>query len=138
MYPKQAKKLQQVIDRLVDLLPLAREHYYHPQMKGSWSIKAVLPTVAPDLDYSKIEEVQSGTAAQLAYLEVIDPKTDGTRKQELSKQMLQYCELDTLAMVRLVKFFQGENFGATLRMELQASSSIFPLWKGLPNTLSPS
>lgn len=89
------------------MLPLAREHYYHPQMKGSWSIKAVLPTIAPDLDYGSIGEVQNGTAAQTAYLEVIDPETEGTRKQELSRQMLEYCKLDTLAMVRLVKFFQG-------------------------------
>ena len=106
MYPKQGKKLQEVINRLVDLLPLTREHYYHPQMKGSWSIKAVLPTIAPDLDYGSIEEVQDGTAAQLAYLEAIDPETDEIRKRELSRQMLEYCELDTLAMVRLVKFFQ--------------------------------
>jgi hypothetical protein len=113
MYPEQANKLQKVMDRLVDLLPLARKHYYHPQMKGSWSIKAVLPTIAPDLDYSSNEEVQNGTAAQMAYLEVIDSGTDGTRKHELSRQMLEYCKLDTLAVVRLVKFFQNGVINAT-------------------------
>jgi predicted RecB family nuclease len=106
MYPDQAQKIQKVIERLVDLFPLAKEHYYHPQMKGSWSIKSVLPTIAPDLDYGSIEEVQDGTAAQIAYLEVIDPQTDEVRKLELSKQMLEYCKLDTLAMVRLVRFFE--------------------------------
>ena len=72
-------------------------------MKGAWSIKAVLPTIAPDLDYASIEEVQDGTAAQMAYLEVIDPQADEIRKQELSRQMREYCKLDTLAVVRLVK-----------------------------------
>ncbi len=106
MYTNQAQKIQKVIDRLVDLLPLAREHYYHPKMKGSWSIKAVLPTIAPDLDYASIEEVQDGTDAQMAYMEAIDPETDEIRKRELARQMLEYCKLDTLAIVRLVKFFQ--------------------------------
>jgi hypothetical protein len=45
-------------------------------MKGSWSIKAVLPALAPDLDYENLQEVQDGTAAQFAYLEVIDGQTD--------------------------------------------------------------
>lgn len=35
-----------LVDRLEDLLPITRKHYYHPDMKGSWSIKSVLPTVA--------------------------------------------------------------------------------------------
>ena len=41
--------------------------------KGSWSIKAVLPTVAPELDYSGLGEVRDGIGAQGAYLELIDP-----------------------------------------------------------------
>jgi len=41
-------------------------HYYHPDQHGSYSIKAVLPTVAPELDYGELDEVQDGTAAQLA------------------------------------------------------------------------
>ena len=42
--------VQQVIERLVDLLPITRQYYYHPDMRGSWSIKAVLPTIAPNLN----------------------------------------------------------------------------------------
>ena len=57
---------------MVDLLPIYREHYYHPAMMGSWSIKAVLPTIAPDLDYSNLE-VGDGGAAQEAYLRAIWP-----------------------------------------------------------------
>ena len=43
----------------------------------------------------------------MAYLEVIDPQTDEIRREELSSQMREYCKLDTLAVVRLVEFFQG-------------------------------
>lgn len=42
-------------------------------MKGSWSIKAVLPTIAPDLNYKQLDEVQDGGMAQAAYLEIIHP-----------------------------------------------------------------
>jgi len=49
-YPDLAHALQALVARLVDLQPITRQHYYHPAMKGSWSIKAVLPTVAPDLE----------------------------------------------------------------------------------------
>jgi hypothetical protein len=73
-------------------------------MKGSWSIKAVLPTVAPDLDYASLNEVQDGTAAQAAYAEMIDPTTEPARKQQLEHELREYCKLDTLAMVRLARF----------------------------------
>ena len=94
------------MDRLVDLLPIAQKHYYHPQMKGSWSIKAVLPTIAPEMDYKNLEEVQDGTGAQIAYLEVIRPETSEKRRNELAHRMLEYCKMDTMALVRLAWFFQ--------------------------------
>ena len=62
-------------DRLFDLLPFAREHYYHPAMMGSWSIKRVLPTIAPDLDYANLDDVQSGDMVEPVYFEMIDPAT---------------------------------------------------------------
>jgi predicted RecB family nuclease len=104
-YPDLEAQLKGIIDRLVDLLPWLRSHYYHPAMKGSWSIKAVLPTVAPHLDYAQLEEVQNGTLAQLAYLEITDPKTDPASRDQKIHNLLKYCELDTQAMVEVVNFF---------------------------------
>jgi hypothetical protein len=106
MFPNLATDLERAKARLIDLHPLTRDHYYHPDMKGSWSLKVVLPTVAPDLSYEDLEEVQEGTAAQLAYLEAIDPATTPARRQELTERLLAYCQLDTLGLVRLVDFFQ--------------------------------
>ena len=103
-YADLAEELGAIIKRIVDLLPITREHYYHPDMKGSWSIKAVLPTIAPDLDYANLEEVQDGGAAQAAYLEAIHPETTVDRKREREKQLRVYCERDTEAMVRLAQF----------------------------------
>ena len=109
MFPQLAGKIEEVVNRLVDLLPVTRKYYYHPQMKGSWSIKAVLPTIAPDLDYGSLQGVQNGNAAQLAYLEAIDGQTAETRRTELSQMLLEYCKMDVLALVRLAWFFQGKD-----------------------------
>lgn len=103
--PDLAGPLQSVIDRLVDLLPPTRRHYYHPDMQGSWSIKAVLPTVAPQLDYAALGDVRNGEAAQSAYLEAIDPGTPEQRRAVLQRELLAYCRLDTLAMVELSRCF---------------------------------
>ena len=104
--PDLEAQLQGIIDRLINLLPWLRSYYYHPAMKGSWSIKAVLPTVAPHLDYSQLEGVQNGTLAQLAYLEIIDPQTDPATRNQKICNLLKYCELDTRAMVEVVRFFE--------------------------------
>jgi hypothetical protein len=100
-FPDLADALQAIVDRVVDLLPIARQRYYHPAQQGSWSIKAVLPTAVPELSYSALEGVQDGGGAQEAFLEAIDLGTEPQRKAELQRQLLAYCALDTYAMVRL-------------------------------------
>ena len=105
-FPYLAPTLQGAIDRLVDLLPIAREHYYHPEMRGSWSIKAVLPTIAPDLAYDNLE-VANGGMAQEAFAEIMQAATLPERRQQLHDALLLYCERDTLAMVRIAHYFEG-------------------------------
>ena len=106
-YPRLAPALQAINARVVDLLPVARQHYYHPRQQGSWSIKAVLPALCPNLRYDDLDGVQDGGAAQQAYLEAIAPATSAARKAELERQLLAYCRLDTWAMVRLWAAFTG-------------------------------
>ena len=104
MFPDLKPSLTPIIERLVDLHPIVREHYYHPDMLGSWSLKAVSPTVDPQLDYSVLEGIAEGMAASDGYLEAINPHTSPDRKAELEEQLLRYCRFDTEAMVRIVRF----------------------------------
>lgn len=100
-----ADKLLAINERVVDLLPIAQANYYHPDMKGSWSIKAVLPTIAPDLAYGDLE-VGNGEDAQVAYAELLGPNTSNEQRKKLTEGLLAYCERDTLAMVRIAWFFE--------------------------------
>ena len=95
-------------ERIVDLLPIAQTHYYHPIQRGSWSLKAVLPAICPELSHGDLEEVQHGLAAVEAFKEAIAPKTSTERKEEIHRQLLEYCKLDTLATVKIWQFFRGK------------------------------
>jgi hypothetical protein len=71
--PDRASQLRAIAARLVDLLPITRAAYYHRDMRGSWSIKSVMPTIDPQLGYQNLEEVQEGDGAQQAFLELRTP-----------------------------------------------------------------
>lgn len=100
--PEHAPALEAIIARLVDLHPIVKRGYYHPAMQGSWSIKALVRALAPELDYSTLTGVRDGGGAVAGYLEAVAPGTTAARREELRSQLLEYCARDTLAMVRVV------------------------------------
>jgi hypothetical protein len=99
-----APKLTKLLDRVVDLLPLANAHFYAPSMQGSWSIKSVLPAINPALSYAGLVDVAEGGAAQDAYSEAISTATDLTRKAQLRAALEAYCARDTEAMIVVLHF----------------------------------
>ena len=106
-FPQFNAALLAINDRVIDLLPIARERYYHPSQQGSWSIKKVLPAVVPELRYDTLDGVQDGGMAMEAFIEAIHPDTSPERKGLIEQQLLAYCKLDTYAMVRLWQVFAG-------------------------------
>ena len=106
-YPALAGPLLGIHARVVDLYPIACNRYYHPRQQGTWSIKAVLPAIAPELGYDKLDGVADGGMAMDAFSEAIRPGISAVRKSEIERQLLAYCRLDTFAMVRLWQFFSG-------------------------------
>jgi CRISPR/Cas system-associated exonuclease Cas4 (RecB family) len=96
-----ADDLKAIAARIVDLLPVTREHWYHRDQGGSWSIKAVLPTISNSGDYAMLD-VSDGSAAQLAYLEAIAPATSEARVAELAQSLRTYCAKDTYAMIEVL------------------------------------
>jgi hypothetical protein len=104
LYPDLEARINKVIKRLVDLLPIARENYYHPDMLGSWSIKYIIPTVTEAVDYHS-GDIQDGGSAQTAYQQMLSPAMTSSDREKLRQALLDYCKLDTLATVELVKLF---------------------------------
>ncbi|MDM8000144.1 MAG: DUF2779 domain-containing protein [Dehalococcoidia bacterium] len=101
--PRFSKDLLALLEgRLVDLLPILQRHCYHPDFHGSFSLKAVLPALVPDLDYDDLA-ITDGQAASLAYEEIIYEGTTDDRREQLREELLRYCGRDTEAMVRLVE-----------------------------------
>jgi hypothetical protein len=103
LFPDLASTLNAMADRIVDLLPVVRRHYYHRDMRGSWSIKAVLPTVAPELAYEGLDGVANGTDAQLAYLEAIAPGCTTDHRNAIAGFLRAYCARDTQAIMILLE-----------------------------------
>ncbi|MEK6244366.1 MAG: DUF2779 domain-containing protein [Pseudomonadota bacterium] len=108
LLPARQKALDRVRDRLVDLYPITRKNYYHPDMRGSWSLKAVMPTIPGGPDYAQLEDVQEGGAAQDAYFEAVSRETSPERRRTLESALLRYCKQDTEALIVLSRFLQSE------------------------------
>lgn len=103
LFPDLAPALEAITGRLVDLLRLTRDHYGHPALNGSYSLKVVLPTIAPELDHALLEDVHDGLSAQAAFHEALAPDTTEERRAVIRRALLEYCALDTLALVRVAR-----------------------------------
>jgi len=97
-----SEPLQALNQRIFDLLPVMKKYYYHPGMKGSWSIKNVLSCLVPELRYADLGEVQDGLMAQSAYLDITSGKLTTEQAATLKADMQEYCQLDTFAMLAIV------------------------------------
>lgn len=105
LYPELSVKLDALLDgRIVDLLQLVRSHCYHPGFHGSFSIKAVLPALVPQLGYGDLV-INDGSLASMAYAAMLKPDTTPERRAEIRRNLLAYCERDTLAEVELFQLF---------------------------------
>lgn len=106
--PQYERPLLALVERLVDLLKVASRRFYHPSQQGSWSIKKLLPVIAPELRYDALDGVQDGNMAMQVYVEAVNPSTSASRKTQIERELVEYCKLDTLALVRLWQFFTND------------------------------
>lgn len=95
-------EINNIIGRLKDLMiPFQKKWYYTPAMKGSYSIKYVLPALVPELSYQDLEIKEGGTASS-----IFTHMVNGEFQGDIDKtkiDLLEYCKLDTFAMVKILE-----------------------------------
>jgi len=103
--PEFAERIKTIQRRLWDLLPVVRNHVYHPAFAGSYSLKSVLPALVPEMSYDGMA-VANGQDAGLAWESLIRGGLDQVERDNIKKALLEYCGRDTLALVRLLRKLQ--------------------------------
>jgi hypothetical protein len=105
-YPEFASFFEDVNNRMFDLMQVFKKGFYvDKEFHGSASLKKVLPVLVPDLSYNELEIHDGGTASN-SWGDMINPETEEKKKKEIYDNLMKYCELDTLAMVRILEFLQ--------------------------------
>ena len=98
------RRLGLIEGRLWDLLPVVRNHLYHPDFLGSFSIKNVLPALVDDAGYDDLEVTEGGAASRELMRLLIDGDSMSTDERiTLRDSLLAYCKRDTWAMVLLMR-----------------------------------
>ena len=100
-FPQFSKELEAINQRFWDQLNIFRRYYTDYQFKGTNGLKSVLPVLVPGMGYSSLD-VQEGNQAQLVWDQMIN-EADDKKKDVLIQNLLEYCRLDTLAMVEIHK-----------------------------------
>jgi hypothetical protein len=107
-FPEYKEPIAELIIRIRDLMePFQQQWYYAPDMHGSYSIKMVLPALVPDLSYEGMA-IADGQAASYAFESLMYIEEEGKRKK-IKEDLLQYCNLDTEAMVRVWEVLKMES-----------------------------
>lgn len=99
-FPDLEIPLQSILNRIVDLCDIVRKYYYHPKFHGSYSIKDVLPVMIDDIGYDNLN-ISNGGEAMAVFAYMAKGKYDKREMKKRRKELLEYCKMDTLAMVRL-------------------------------------
>ena len=106
LHPEHAPFLEQINDQMFDLMSIFSKSYYvDAKLKGSSSIKKVLPVIVPSLSYKKLN-VQKGDQAIERWEKLIANATPQEEKDQIAKDLLEYCKLDTFAMVEIYRFLK--------------------------------
>lgn len=103
--PEFSGRINRIQRRFWDLLPIIRDHVYHPAFRGSYSLKSVLPALVPSMSYDGME-VADGQAAGLAWKSLIGDDCSEAERHRKQKALLDYCGQDTRGMVRIVEKLQ--------------------------------
>ena len=100
--------LLSISENIIDVaIPFQKRYYYLPQMKGRHSIKIVLPLLVPEMAeaYKGLDLVHDGSEAMQAF-SILGDIEDPEKIRRIRESLIEYCKLDTLAMVKILEKLQ--------------------------------
>lgn len=108
-FPDLAADLLEAVARVVDLKRIVQKHYYHRDMRGSYSIKEVLPCVLGFDPYADLasDGIGVGGEAQWAYYRLVRGRVGMDQRDGIRGQLLDYCRLDTWSLIALARFLES-------------------------------
>ena len=101
--PEHKEHLLNISNNIIDLAePFKKKYYYHPEMKGKFSIKVLLPILVPEMsdEYDKLDLIKNGADAMQAFAN-LSTFSDPEEINKIRKSLIEYCKLDTYAMVKI-------------------------------------
>jgi hypothetical protein len=100
--------MESINDRIIDLkTPFSKDWFIDKNFFGSASIKDVMPALVTDLSYKELL-IHEGNAAQRVWMETVLEGKNTDKKDEIMNALIEYCKLDTLAMVRLLEVLHNQ------------------------------
>ena len=106
VFPEYAELMENFNERLFDLMDIFQKNLYvHKDFRGKYSIKKVLPVLDPELSYKELN-ISDGSMAMNSWKKMVFEIENEVEKEQIKKNLLEYCKLDTWAMVRIYEFLK--------------------------------
>ena len=104
-YPVYEDHLMNIHDNFIDLAtPFQDGDYWMPEMRGHYGLKYALPAIVPEMKdaYHDLDGVHNGGDAMRMFVK-LGKATDIAEIARIKTALLEYCKLDTYAMVKILE-----------------------------------
>lgn len=107
VFPDYKAQIDILKSKIVDLAePVKQGNYYHPAMKGNFSLKSLAPIIHADTKFDNMD-IQSGISAMYVYEGLLHQQNE-IEKENIKSQLIEYCEMDALVTFQLYSYFSGK------------------------------
>lgn len=104
LFPQYLEEIKSLKNKIVDLAePIKKGYYYHPEMKGNFSLKSIAPLINQEESFNSLD-IQSGISAMFMYESLLEKNI--IEAEHIKQQLIDYCELDSLITYQLYQFFK--------------------------------
>jgi hypothetical protein len=103
LYPEFSNDITDFKNKIIDLAePIKKGNYYHPDMKGNFTLKSIAPLVNQEAGFNSLD-IQSGISAMYIYESLLEQ--NAIESEHIKQQLVDYCEMDALIAYQLLNFF---------------------------------